>query len=64
MGGFDSANLSQLEYLSFLAQPDTATQEVTVLAENVIRLINNQYRFLEIISEMTQLLHIEAKRGG
>lgn len=61
--GFDSANLSQMDYLTFLAQPNTSSEEVTVLAENVVRLINNQYRFLEIISEMIHLLGKEATRG-
>ena len=52
-------DISHLDYLTMLARPDTSTEEITVLSQNVLTLIENQYRILEVIFDLIGYMDVK-----
>jgi hypothetical protein len=49
-------DMSSLEFLQMLSRPDTGSMEETVLAQNMVNLIENQYKVIELIFEILDLI--------
>ncbi len=56
---------SDMEYLQMLARPDTSTEEITVIASNLVALLEHQQKVMRVLSTLIDLVEgLESKIDG